>query len=621
MRKTPFLLLAATMLLASCGAKPVPSISSSQESSASQESSSSQDPSSSGSSSEVKKATLTFNANGGEVSQTSMSVEIGKMAKLPLPTKANKTFRGWYTGWTGNDIHVTDYTAIECDLTLIAMWDSYDVTFKNGDGSGFYVEAVPHGGKAVAPEGEPTKAPGEEVAYHFSGWSYDFSTIVYQDGTIDPIFTSEPTKTYVVEYASSYYAGTAQIKSVMKDSLFEASPRNYSQDLAELSCGAAFATDSKEKINSFFTTLGWDTIETASCYDTGTKEDTIGYGIAHRKIGEYDVFACNIRGVEYGLEWSSNFQLGTYGTHSGFSAAAGQVRAEIRNYLNQHFKDATAPRKFWITGYSRGGAVANVLAQDLLLNYSEDYTEDNLYVYTFEAPGGLEANRAVAWESVFNLINGGDLIPKILPAQYGLGRCGKDVELWDGHVDERLAAFKEDFKLPTEFVPNRQDYPTEPDFPSYIVKCLVEFGADTYAKHKAGDTEADVSNLLCDRSLYNANYETHVRYLLSLFFGMPKAVLDSIIADVKAKFAENPLNVLMLLASGDSLYGYIKPFLDDGQVAYDADKLLAACNAAVALVTGPGTTVLPLAMNLPSLMRMIALHMPETVYAIVISKP
>jgi uncharacterized repeat protein (TIGR02543 family) len=69
---------------------------------------------------------VTFNANGGSVTPTSMSVTYGSTyGTLPTPTKAGYTFNGWFTSASGgSQVSSGTTVAITEDQTLHAVWHS-----------------------------------------------------------------------------------------------------------------------------------------------------------------------------------------------------------------------------------------------------------------------------------------------------------------------------------------------------------------------------------------------------------------------------------------------------------------------------------------------------------------
>ncbi len=73
---------------------------------------------------EVEKVTVTYDVNGGDALAES-SVQIPKgdsIAALPVPTRTNYTFLGWFTGTGVNDGQVTSVTPISRDMGLVAHW-------------------------------------------------------------------------------------------------------------------------------------------------------------------------------------------------------------------------------------------------------------------------------------------------------------------------------------------------------------------------------------------------------------------------------------------------------------------------------------------------------------------
>ena len=69
----------------------------------------------------VQQYTLTFNANGGSVSPTSISQNYGTAITLPTPTKDGYRFNGWYTAASGGS-RVSYTTMPATNQTLFAQW-------------------------------------------------------------------------------------------------------------------------------------------------------------------------------------------------------------------------------------------------------------------------------------------------------------------------------------------------------------------------------------------------------------------------------------------------------------------------------------------------------------------
>ncbi|MFI2132510.1 InlB B-repeat-containing protein [Lysinibacillus fusiformis] len=135
------------------------------------------------------KHTVSFETDGGSA-VPSQSVINGGMATMPQvePTKAGYTFEGWYTdaGYT----QTYDFNSVITEATTIyAKWNvqMHTVSFEVDGGSAVSNQSVAHGGKAMMPEIDPTKA-----GYTFGGWykdagrtqAYDFNSVITKATTI-----------------------------------------------------------------------------------------------------------------------------------------------------------------------------------------------------------------------------------------------------------------------------------------------------------------------------------------------------------------------------------------------------------------------------------------------------
>lgn len=91
----------------------------------------------------IKLYTITFNTDGGECEVEMLeNVEAGSTVTMPVPTKTNCFFLGWFTA---DGVQVISETEIKSDLELTAKWDdlgnyqeTYEITY-NLDGGDFYL--------------------------------------------------------------------------------------------------------------------------------------------------------------------------------------------------------------------------------------------------------------------------------------------------------------------------------------------------------------------------------------------------------------------------------------------------------------------------------------------------
>lgn len=131
-----------------------------------------------------------FDCNGGYLDMdVPYNYEAGSVIlQLPVPKHSkDRTFLGWYTGSTINDKKVSNYDPIYSDITLVARWDKYDVTFKNefGNSRTVIVESgdTIDGGLYI-----PSRPDENGIHYRFAGWDFDFNTPIFRNYSIYPVW-------------------------------------------------------------------------------------------------------------------------------------------------------------------------------------------------------------------------------------------------------------------------------------------------------------------------------------------------------------------------------------------------------------------------------------------------
>lgn len=181
---------------------------------------------------------------------------------------------------------------------------------------------------------------------------------------------------------------------------------------------------------------------TAVNYEQAPTNDSIAYVIARKQIRVWDetagenrdftLIAVGVRGAGYGAEWAGNVTIGTPGSgadvvrHEGFDGAARTVCAGIRAYLDDHA--ITGDVKYWVTGYSRAGAVANLTAAYLTDEAAAYHTaQRDVYGYTWEAPQAASTEEnALAYTNIHNIVNAMDAVIRVSPSSFRHQRLGVD---------------------------------------------------------------------------------------------------------------------------------------------------------------------------------------------------
>ncbi|MGI6606595.1 MAG: LamG-like jellyroll fold domain-containing protein [Peptococcia bacterium] len=366
------------------------------------------------------------------------------------------------------------------------------------------------------------------------------------------------------DYSAVYY---------YDDGYFTKSAYNYNPHLATMSfclelsaCGSHDVGGSYENkslnAQNLLAEIGFSDIETNEWFEVKPTKDSIGAIAAHKTIKDggkpYELIALAVRGGGYESEWASNFTIGETGKHQGFSEARDQVLEFLDDYISKNA--ISGDIKLWLTGYSRAGATANLVAGKIDDGYSFNncyLMRSDLYAYTFETPAGAlmsDINNPV-YKNIFNIINPNDPVTKVAPAYWSFARYGIDqklpenvstneaiypnqlakmLERYDTLVSEYEPKPKyivDDFKMkklipafdwpPFEFVDNPNDKRTQEQFLTHYINNII------------------IGEFIKTRTFYVSNYQDGLRDLLSIYFGADAVKTEKLIPIVKEKFKNN----------------------------------------------------------------------------------
>lgn len=275
---------------------------------------------------------------------------------------------------------------------------------------------------------------------------------------VDPGAGSSPTVYSTV--LNTEYDGTKYTSSVsyrLSSSWFFADNNEYNQDLAitssllssiaydknYLSNTVSNPNNSTDAVENWFLYHGFSDVE---CYDLDYDQYTNPTGETDQHVSEMFVayktisdgattkklIAIAIRGTNGTLdEWQSNFDLGGASTpqsewtnpnnHMGFDITANRLDDKLDEYMETY--DLTKNNSvLWITGHSRGGALANLIASKRCV------TGHTVFAYTFASPATTTSTTAdsSSYSCIFNIINTDDLVTMLPMENWDFVRYGVD---------------------------------------------------------------------------------------------------------------------------------------------------------------------------------------------------
>lgn len=189
------------------------------------------------------------------------------------------------------------------------------------------------------------------------------------------------------------------------------SSTSYNPTLANIMAALSKAVYYEGDIKSACESLGFESYGVYDYYSNYNPQ-TCGYSLALKKSDYSDDIIClvSIRGsqsLDYNADWIGNLELITDDNkHIGFSYPANRIYETIQKVLG----DKGLNVKYFITGHSRGAAVANLLSVKLMEN---GVSESDIYNYNFACPDVTYDSYIKSYDNIFNLCNRNDIVPYV----------------------------------------------------------------------------------------------------------------------------------------------------------------------------------------------------------------
>ncbi len=161
--------------------------------------------------------------------------------------------------------------------------------------------------------------------------------------------------------------------------------------------------------------------------------DVVAYTFAAKQTEYGPLVAVIVRGTLESREWDSDLRVSLDQSdyenaveHYGFYQAESKLAADLDEYLaalagsNEVFEQEDL--KFYLTGHSRGGSVADILAAAL----DDTYGKDKVYAYTFAAPAVAVRAGVEGYENIFNILSADDHVSTLPFSKLDFNRFGVD---------------------------------------------------------------------------------------------------------------------------------------------------------------------------------------------------
>ena len=368
---------------------------------------------------------------------------------------------------------------------------------------------------------------------------------------------------------------------------------DFHLDLARLSLAKSLASyaakgdySTKDRnITLFHQELGFREIESNSFYVSKPEQNSIGVQFALKRYFTFTMVSIAIRSGGYQAEWGGNFRFGKQGHHEGFEIAAKEVLKLLNEYIQKHRLFKAKRIRFWIAGYSRGGAVANLVSAELLHQLHEGSEEvikeatkiqlhpkakTRVYAYTFETPLAAFFNtQNDCQKCIYNIYSPKDLVPSIPFAYMGFKRYGTDILI---DVD--------DTKLPLlkQLMPNRDPKPFQ----------LMEFsGVKMVASKKHMDKAKFIQEMLrffefdfqLDRARYVDIYQEGLANVAAFFKSTDPRVIGGILSNLKVP------TLLASLINKRHFSAYIRSLIKPFDLPLDKERVKQTIDSLYPLIT------------------------------------
>ena len=218
------------------------------------------------------------------------------------------------------------------------------------------------------------------------------------------------------------------------DAWLQSKSTKYDNHLAIASMALTMAAGNTNdgNISQLLSDMGFSKITTNYATKVA-KNENFCVAYAKKNVGKYTIVPVVVRGSYYTIEWVDNFHAGTSGDAKGYRSAANRIANYVKSYISKN-GIAKNKVKLWVVGFSRGGAIADLVAESLTAKYGKA----RVYGYCFESPKTNKGNGKKA--NIHHVMNKYDGVPCVLPSYMGFGLAGKVSKTIGGGSEDSMKA-------------------------------------------------------------------------------------------------------------------------------------------------------------------------------------
>ncbi len=378
-------------------------------------------------------------------------------------------------------------------------------------------------------------------------------------------------------HSPNQYNHTLYDSFIYSDSFFDQSSYNADIHLAILSLVLAETSisakdvdysEKSQNLTQFLTKVGFQDIAVNDDYKIKPTQDTFAVAVAYKQLGDTVLLAIVPRSAGYEVEWGDNFNIGSSGLHAGFERARNICLNYAKEYVSSRsdiFDGKTV--KVWVSGYSRGAGVANVIGAALDDDSNSylglDVSKENIFTYTFGTPLTATSDlnpSAEKYHNIHNYYSDYDMSTMMPLSTWGFERYGENIEL-DVHNGDTKAKMLPLLKQMNEYIYDVYTAENSLQDPDNFTPMTLEVNDGSYIITK--DTSSEITtpttlkafledrvNILSntvfkDRATYAEKYQEAMMEIAKLLKGESSENVATFMSTAKANESFQPLLVML----------------------------------------------------------------------------